>query len=254
MKMFSVPQSMCSTDGAGFNLCKSDSLLTAFYQITTKNDEKISGKIVMADVGCQHDGLLETSFDDDEMSGLSLSHVLPHRGQSRPQQDFQCQVNRDTEIQTSHIIDVDDFIEKKDSGVDPVFDDKTSILELEEKIRYRKNEVLEIFYVLHIFTFYRSLIAALAVSERKNVDQAAESEKNLMELRENLQFADKRLDRKLRQLEKLNSALTLSRAEAEDWRAVGTEYQQLSTEHQREIQSLVALLGLCYSTNLRIYN
>ena len=208
----------------------------------------------MADVGCQHDGVLETSFDDDEMSGLSLSHVLPHRGQSRPQQDFQCQVNRDTEIQTSHIIDVDDFIEKKDSGVDPVFDDKTSILELEEKIRYRKNEVLEIFYVLHIFTFYRSLIAALAVSERKNVDQAAESEKNLMELRENLQFADKRLDRKLRQLEKLNSALTLSRAEAEDWRAVGTEYQQLSTEHQREIQSLVALLGLCYFTNLRIYN
>lgn len=92
----------------------------------------------MTDFGCQHSGVLETSFDDDE--GLSPAQVLVgegeeplHRGNCRPQQDFQCQVN--TEIQTSGVIDVDDYIERKDSSTDPMFDDKTNIEQLEEQIR-----------------------------------------------------------------------------------------------------------------------
>ena len=94
----------------------------------------------MADFGCQHRGLLETSFDDDE--GLSPTQVLVeegegkgalHKGNCRQQEDFQCQVS--TELQTSDIIDVDDFIERRDSATDPMFDDKTNIKQLEEQIR-----------------------------------------------------------------------------------------------------------------------
>ena len=92
----------------------------------------------MADFGCQHRGLLETSFDDDE--GLSPPQVLVgegrgalHKGNCRQQEDFQCQVS--TELQTSDIIDVDDFIERRDSATDPMFDDKTNIKQLEEQIR-----------------------------------------------------------------------------------------------------------------------
>ena len=97
-------------------------------------------KIFMTDVGCQHSGVLETSFDDDE--GLSPTQVLVgkgkgvlHKGNCRPQQDFQCQVN--TELQTSDIIDVDNFIEMRDSATDPMFDDKTNLKQLEEQIRYQ---------------------------------------------------------------------------------------------------------------------
>ena len=92
----------------------------------------------MTDFGCQHSGVLETSFDDDEE--LSPTQVLVgegegvhYKGNCRPQQDFQCQVN--TELQTSDIIDVDDFIERRDSATDPMFDDKTHIKLLEEQIR-----------------------------------------------------------------------------------------------------------------------
>ena len=89
----------------------------------------------MADFGCQHDGVLETSFDGEEdlpQTEHVRHHCLPH---CLPQQDFQCQVNRGTQLLTSDIIDVDDLIETKDSGADPMFDDKTSISELEDKIR-----------------------------------------------------------------------------------------------------------------------
>ena len=92
----------------------------------------------MTDFSCQHSGLLETSFDDDE--GLSAPQVLvgegegiQYKGNCRPQQDFQCQVN--TEIQTSDVIDVDDFLEMKDSATDPMFEDKTKIKKLEDQIR-----------------------------------------------------------------------------------------------------------------------
>ena len=92
----------------------------------------------MADFGCQHSGVLETSFDDDEE--LSPTQVLVregegghYKGNCRPQQDFQCQVN--TEIQTSDVIDVDDFLERKDSATDPMFEDKTNIEQLEGQIR-----------------------------------------------------------------------------------------------------------------------
>ena len=92
----------------------------------------------MTDFGCQHSGLLETSFDDDEE--LSPTRVLlgeggrrQHKGNCRSQQDFQCQVN--TEIQSSRVIDVDDFPERKDSATDPVFEDKTNIKQLEGQIR-----------------------------------------------------------------------------------------------------------------------
>ena len=92
----------------------------------------------MTDFGCQHSGVLETSFDDDEE--MSPTQVLvgegegiQYKGNCRPQQDFQCQVN--TELQTSEIIDVDDFIERRDSATDPMFEDKTKITQLEEQIR-----------------------------------------------------------------------------------------------------------------------
>ena len=92
----------------------------------------------MTDFACQHSGLLETSFDDDE--GLSAPQVLVGEGEEglkkgncRQQQDFQCQVN--TEIQSSRVIDVDDFPERKDSATDPVFEDKTNIKQLEGQIR-----------------------------------------------------------------------------------------------------------------------
>ena len=95
-------------------------------------------KIVMTDFGCQHSGVLETSFDDDEE--MSPTQVLvgegegiQYKGNCRPQQDFQCQVN--TEIQTSDVIDVDDFLEMKDSATDPMFEDKTNIEQLEDQIR-----------------------------------------------------------------------------------------------------------------------
>ena len=92
----------------------------------------------MTDFACQHSGLLETSFDDDE--GLSAPQVLVgegegglEKGNCRQQQDFQCQVN--TELPTSDVIDVDDFIERKDSATEPMFDDKRKIKELKDQIR-----------------------------------------------------------------------------------------------------------------------
>ena len=69
-----------------------------------------------------------------------------------------------------------------------------------------------------------------------------ETEKNLTELRENLQVADKNLDTKQKEIEELNSALSLSRAAQED---ISLHYQQLRIQDLREIQSLMAELGLC---------
>ena len=62
-----------------------------------------------------------------------------------------------------------------------------------------------------------------------------------MELRENLQVADKNLETKQKEIEELNSAISLSRAAQED---ISLHYQQLRIQDLREIQSLMAELGL----------
>ena len=194
-------------------------------------------------MGCQHEGLLETSFDITEIS-QSLSLPTQKKGHRGPQKDFQCQVNRDTEILTSDIIDVDDYIEKKDCGTDPVFEDKRTILVLEEKIRYEE----KVIWRQHKSAVCRSLITALDRSESESLDQAAESEKKLMELREDAEIAEKKLDNQLRSLE-------VRLTEAEDMRA---QYEQLRIKDSTEIQSLLTLLGLFSTSRLRkclhIYN
>ena len=92
------------------------------------------------------------------------------------------------------------------------------------------------------FPLHRSLITTLDQSENRNQAQAVERENILMVQRENIQLADRNLDSKLKEIEELNAALTLSRAEQED---ISLHYQQLRIQDLREIQSLMAELGLC---------
>ena len=71
------------------------------------------------------------------------------------------------------------------------------------------------------------------------------SEKNL---RETLEVTEARLERTMREVEKLNSALTLSSTETEQLRVY---YEQLRRKDLSEIETLLHELGQSSVSNLR---
>ena len=70
------------------------------------------------------------------------------------------------------------------------------------------------------------------------------SEKNL---RETLEVTEARLERTMREVEKLNSALTLSSAETEQLRVY---YEQLRRKDLSEMETLLHELGWCFMKSI----
>ena len=73
---------------------------------------------------------------------------------------------------------------------------------------------------------------------------ATGSEKNL---REHLEVTEALLERTMREVEKLNSALTLSSAETEQLRVY---YEELRRKDISEMETLLHELGLCYTRTI----
>ena len=66
-------------------------------------------------------------------------------------------------------------------------------------------------------------------------------------MREHLEVSEALLERTMREVEKLNSALTLSSAETEQLRVY---YEELRRKDMSEMETLLHELGLCYESNL----
>ena len=80
---------------------------------------------------------------------------------------------------------------------------------------------------------------------RSQLAAATGSEKNL---REHLEVTEALLERTMKEVEKLNSALTLSSTETEQLRVY---YEQLRRKDISEMETLLHERGLCYESNLR---
>ena len=65
-------------------------------------------------------------------------------------------------------------------------------------------------------------------------------------MREHLEVSEALLERTMREVEKLNSALTLSSAETEQLRVY---YEQLRRKDMSEMETLLHELGRCYESN-----
>ena len=70
-------------------------------------------------------------------------------------------------------------------------------------------------------------------------------------MREHLEVTEALLERTMREVEKLNSALTLSSAETEQLRVY---YEQLRRKDMSQMETLQHELGSCYESNLRPFN
>ena len=80
------------------------------------------------------------------------------------------------------------------------------------------------------------------MSLHRSLRAATGSEKNL---REHLEVTEALLERTMREVEKLNSALTLSSAETEQLRVY---YEQIRRKDMSEMETLLHELGPCYMT------
>ena len=65
-------------------------------------------------------------------------------------------------------------------------------------------------------------------------------------MRENLEATEALLDRTMREVEKLNSALALSSAETEQLRV---SYEELRRKHESQMETLLHERGPCYGSN-----
>ena len=84
------------------------------------------------------------------------------------------------------------------------------------------------------------LVVGQIISLHRSLLAAAGCEKNW---RENLEVTEDQLERTMREVEKLNSALRLGSAETEQ---LGVYYEQLRGKDLTEMETLKHELGLCY--------
>ena len=84
------------------------------------------------------------------------------------------------------------------------------------------------------------LVVGQIISLHRSLLAAAGCEKNW---RENLEVTEDQLERTMREVEKLNSALTLRSAETEELRVY---YEQLRRKDMSQLETLLHELGLYY--------
>ena len=82
--------------------------------------ESIGEELLKVDFSCQHDGFFETSFDEDDLQGIS--HQCLTEFVKPEMKDFECQFDSPMFV-TSDIVDIDDALEvpnMREIGLDPI--------------------------------------------------------------------------------------------------------------------------------------